>query len=378
MSKPLSFSILTPTLNGLRFLPDAVNSVRQQRNIGTVQHIIMDGGSTDGSIEWLRANANENTVWRSEPDRGQSDALNKALSLATGDIIGWINADDRFLPEAFERAQVAFEQNPHVDVVYGDYRLVDVNGNPFEELRTREWGFESLVLCGISGALVGQPATFWRRRLNETIGNLDVNLHYCMDWDFWIRARQVGPFAHVDGFLADFRVHGAAKTADDLTHMDEVMDMCDRYVAKLPSYRRAPVQKMLDERRAAQRRQQSALDDVLSAVRQRLDQAGTRRLRLVLYAMGNNGRRLYRKLGELIRGRNVEVLLLDDSVKPNALTPDGVMRSEQVTLKAGAQFVIVTPWEDAAIINKLEAAGLEQGTDYIRWSAPHESPLIAL
>lgn len=366
--EPLTFSILTPSLNGLRFLPEAVASVQQQ-GYPRVQHIVMDGGSTDGTVEWLRNNG-ERLVWRSEPDRGQSDALNKALELANGEIIGWINTDDRFCHGAFEQVRQAFAENPHVDVVFGDYRLIDAHGRPFEDMFTQEWGFESLVLCGISGALVGQPATFWRRRLHEQIGNFDVDLHYCMDWDFWVRARKVsGAFAHVEDFLADFRVHGDAKTADDLRHMEEVMDMCDRHVQKLDSYRRAAAQKLLDERRARQEQQQAALDAVCAVLQQQLAELGPERRQLVLYAMGHNGRRLYRRLGTMLRGRHIELVLVDDSTQANPLMPEGVLRGEQVQFAPGRQFVVVTPWEDAGIVRRLQAAGLREGRDYMRWTA---------
>ncbi|QOJ13930.1 MAG: glycosyltransferase [Planctomycetia bacterium] len=375
MSAPHTFSILTPSLNGLRFLPDAVASVAAQ-NDPTVQHIIMDGGSTDGTVDWLRGRNDARLVWRSEPDRGQSDALNKALALATGDIIGWINTDDRFLPGAFDAVRSTFERYPHVDVVYGDYRLIDSTGRAYQDMLTQEWGFESLVLCGISGALIGQPATFWRRRLNDAIGGFDVDLHYCMDWDFWVRARQVGPFAQAESFLAEFRVHGSAKTADDLRHMEEVMDMCDRYVAKLPSYKRAAAQKLLDERRADQQRHRQALEDVVAAVRERIAESPAVG-RLVVYALGHNGRRLYRRLGDIVRGRSIEVLLVDDSSTPNPLMPEGVMTSAEVTMQPGRQLVVVTPWEDGGIVGRLRGMGLREGHDFLRWSAPRAAAATA-
>ncbi|MBK8914084.1 MAG: glycosyltransferase [Phycisphaerales bacterium] len=375
MSAPLSFSILTPSLNGLRFLPDAVASVAAQ-NDPSVQHIIMDGGSTDGTVDWLRGRNDPRLVWRSEPDRGQSDALNKALAQATGDVIGWINTDDRFLPGAFDAVRSTFERFPHVNVVIGDYRLIDAGGRAYQDMLTQEWGVESLVLCGISGALVGQPATFFRRRLVESIGQFDVDLHYCMDWEFWIRARQVGPFAHTESFLAEFRVHGSAKTADDLRHMDEVMDMCDRYVAVLPSYKRAAAQKLLDERRADQQRHRQALDAVVAALRERLSESPTIG-RLVVYAMGHNGRRLYRRLGDIVRGRSIEVLLVDDSSTPNPLMPEGVMTSSEVTMQPGRQLVVVTPWQDAGIVGRLRGMGLNEGRDFIRWSAPTAAGALA-
>src|SRR5215471_13377895 len=127
MTSP-SFTIVTPSFNQAAFIGEALESVRQQ-NWPHVEHVVMDGESTDATVDILKRHSGrsdwKHLRWISEPDRGQAHALNKGFSTVRGEIVGWLNSDDRYLPHCFEHVARVFQQHPEVDVVYGDYRFID-------------------------------------------------------------------------------------------------------------------------------------------------------------------------------------------------------------------------------------------------------------
>lgn len=207
-------SIVTPSFNQGAFIGQAIDSVRAQ-NYPNCEHIIVDGNSTDDtvrSLERLCRDSGKTTLrWSSEPDRGQAHALNKAFALATGDIIGWLNADDRYRPDAFRRIAAIFERHPEIDLVYGDYTLMDVHGS-IQSVR-REIDFNRFILMYHRVLYIPTTATFFRRRIIDDGNLLDEDLHYALDFDFFIRLAKRGyRFLHIRELLADFRLHGASKT----------------------------------------------------------------------------------------------------------------------------------------------------------------------
>jgi glycosyltransferase involved in cell wall biosynthesis len=214
MTKPLSISIVTPSLNQASFIHDALESVSLQ-NYPNCEHLVIDGMSTDGTVELLRnfqaAEASSRVTWVSEPDSGQSEALNKGFRQATGDIIGWLNADDRYRAGCFERVVKTFEENPELDIVYGDYRVVDECGGL---VRIKpEIAFSAFVLFYHRVLYIPTTATFFRRRVFDEGNWIDENLQYVMDLDFFIRLAVKGyHFQHITELLADFRLQPASKT----------------------------------------------------------------------------------------------------------------------------------------------------------------------
>ena len=209
----LKFSIVSPSFNQAAFLDDMLRSVRQQ-GYAELEHIVMDGGSTDGSVEILRAAEQMDTSclrWESKPDGGQSDALNQGFRQAQGDIVGWLNSDDRYHDGCLKEVARAFEENPDVDVIYGDYAVIDAAGL---HLRTRrEIEFSRLILVHHASLYVSSTCTFFRRRIFDEKNFLDETLHYAMDHEFFARLAMLGyRFKHVRVVLADFRLHGASKT----------------------------------------------------------------------------------------------------------------------------------------------------------------------
>jgi len=206
-------SIVTPSLNQGAFFTEMLESVRSQ-NYPNVEHIVVDGGSKDETLPLLHSKSGtgwDHLRWTSERDGGQAQALNKGFRQATGDIIGWLNSDDRYRPGCFEIAARIFSENPDVDVIYGDYTFIDESGN---HLRVRrEIAFNRLVLLHHHMNYIPTTATFFRRRIFDDGNWLDESLHYAMDHEFYLRlARKGYRIKHVPAVLADFRIHTASKT----------------------------------------------------------------------------------------------------------------------------------------------------------------------
>lgn len=193
-------SILTPSFNQGRWLADNLRSVAVQ-TYPDIEHIVMDGGSTDGSVDILR-DAQPPVVWRSEPDNGQSHAINKAFEASAGEIIGWINSDDAlFDPRVVERVVRYFERHPKVDLVYGHAARITASG----KVATIIWAipFTKRLLTRLD--YIVQPAVFMRR---AAIARrfLDGSFHFAMDWELWLRLMQTHRFGRLPKVLACDRV----------------------------------------------------------------------------------------------------------------------------------------------------------------------------
>jgi glycosyltransferase involved in cell wall biosynthesis len=207
-------SIVTPSFNQSEYIGDALESVRLQ-NDKCCEHLVIDGMSTDGTIDVLRCQAakqeRQSLVWTSEKDSGQSEALNKGFRRARGEIIGWLNSDDRYRAGCFEHVVEAFENNPEVDIFYGDYRTVDETGRMLKVRREIE--FNAFVLRYHRTLYIPTTTTFFRRRIFEEDNWLDEKLHYAMDLEFFIRLADRGyRFKHIPQLLADFRMQPKSKT----------------------------------------------------------------------------------------------------------------------------------------------------------------------
>jgi glycosyltransferase involved in cell wall biosynthesis len=176
-----SVSVLTPSFNQAQWLADNLRSVRNQTYSG-IEHIVMDGGSTDDSLKILQS-SDGHVVWRSEADRGQSHALNKAFAKSKGDIIGWLNSDDAYVDRrAVETAVDAFNRNPEVGVVYGHGLLVNQSNRVLQYLWTPNFDRSAFL----RGTYFVQPSVFIRRSL-ITFPLVEESLNYVMDRDLWMR-----------------------------------------------------------------------------------------------------------------------------------------------------------------------------------------------
>jgi len=202
----MKISIVTPSYNSSRYIRETIQSVHEQ-SYRNFEHIVVDGQSTDQTVKILAQYPH--LRWISEPDRGQSDAINKGLRMATGEILAWQNADDLYMPYTFKTVVDFFRANPEVDIIYGNYAVIDERGQELFRIEVPRWN-RWLFAHGRFVPL--QPTVFWRRRVSDTIGELDLNLHYCMDVDFFARASKQFTFAAIPVLLGKFRSHDTSKT----------------------------------------------------------------------------------------------------------------------------------------------------------------------
>ncbi len=199
-------SIVTPSYNQSAFLEETILSVLQQEDVD-IEHIIIDGGSTDGSLDIIEKYAGRLAWWVSERDSGQADAINKGLRRATGEYIAWLNSDDLYMPGAVAQAAAALGSNPEVGFVFGDAITIDTQGRKLNDLTFGDWGLEELMAFRI----ICQPAVFMRRSVLEKAGYLDTTYHYMLDHQLWLRLARIAPIQHIPSTWAAARHHPEAK-----------------------------------------------------------------------------------------------------------------------------------------------------------------------
>jgi glycosyltransferase involved in cell wall biosynthesis len=205
--KPL-VTIVTPSYNQGRFIEETILSVLNQ-DYPHIEYIIMDGGSTDQTLDIIRKYQNR-LIWYSEKDKGQSNAINKGLRIAKGDILAYLNSDDTYLPNAVTRAVHYLTSNTSDSpFVYGEGYHITKEGAIIEKYPTELFNFNHLAeICYIC-----QPTAFWKREVIEKIGLFDENLHYAMDYDYWIRiAKYFGNLGYINEYLANSRQYPEIKT----------------------------------------------------------------------------------------------------------------------------------------------------------------------
>ena len=229
-----AFAIVTPSYNTARYIGEAVRSVLGQ-DYPHVDYVVMDGGSTDGTVDVLRS-FGPRLRWVSQKDKGQSDAINRGFARTRGDILGWLNSDDIYAPGAFRAVAEVFAARPDVDLVYGDATYTDYRGRHVARCLHVE-PFDRERLFHYSDFIV-QPAAFFSRRIFEKVGGIDASIHWAMDYDLWLRIAAAGARAvYLRRVLAHFRWLADNKTATgDHGRLDEVAKVLGRHGRPLPAY----------------------------------------------------------------------------------------------------------------------------------------------
>ena len=210
MSDLPRISVITPSYNQGIFLEATIRSVLDQ-GYPDLEYIIVDGASTDNSVEIIKKYENKLAWWVSEPDRGQAEAINKGFARATGEIIGWLNSDDIYLPGAIKQVVAGFHKAPEAGIVFGDVLAIDAKGHSINTMRYGDWGLEDLMCFSI----IGQPGVFMRHsqleQARESGYYLDTHYHYMLDHHLWLRIAMLAPMVHIPELIAAGRFHADAK-----------------------------------------------------------------------------------------------------------------------------------------------------------------------
>ncbi len=206
-------TIVTPSFNQSRFLEETINSVLKQ-SYPNIEYIIVDGASSDGSLEIIKQYAPRLTHWVSEKDRGQTDAINKGFAIAKGEVLAWLNSDDTLLPNAVAEAAAYLSENPDVGMVYGDANYIDGKSSVIGRFPAAETDLARLRRGYVH---IPQQASFFRRSLWMQVGPLDPDFYFAMDYDLWVRLAERSKLKYLPRTWANFRLHADAKTisADD-------------------------------------------------------------------------------------------------------------------------------------------------------------------
>lgn len=203
-----TISIVTPSYNQGDFLEETIQSVLEQ-NYPKLEYIIIDGGSTDGSVDIIKKYSKYLSYWVSEKDGGQTNALNKGFKKASGEIVAWLNSDDCYLPGTLETIGTIFKENSDIELVFGNKLSIDKDGKVFRDERHTRFSFTALI---VMGSILSQCASFWRRNLFEKFGYLDETLNFAMDYEFYCRIGAYVRAKHIKKYLAKFRWHEKSKS----------------------------------------------------------------------------------------------------------------------------------------------------------------------
>jgi len=199
-------SIITPSYNQKKFIEQTILSVQRQK-YPSYEHIVIDGGSTDGTIAVLKKYGKK-VRWISEPDKGQADAINKGMRLAKGEILAYLNSDDTYEKGALQKVGEYFYRNPNIKFIYGKGKYVDENGHYLEDYPNAI--VDKLTMfyeCNVC-----QPSSFWRRKLWEEVGEFDPGRQMVMDYEYWMRVQKKYKMKFFNRYLANYRLHNDSKT----------------------------------------------------------------------------------------------------------------------------------------------------------------------
>lgn len=223
-------SVVTPSYNHGSYIEATIQSVLSQ-DYPNLEYIVVDGGSQDNTVEILKRYAGR-LLWVSEPDRGQADAINKGFRMACGEILAWLNSDDTYLPGAVRQVTQYFQTHPDVSMVYGEGHHVDVEGNILERYPTEPFNYQRLSEC----CLICQPTVFFRADVFREVGPLDIHLHYCLDYEYWMRIAKRFRIGYLEAYLATSRLHMDTKTLSQRVAVhEESLRVVKHYYGRVPA-----------------------------------------------------------------------------------------------------------------------------------------------
>lgn len=213
MDKYLKISIITPSFNQGGFIRQTIESILQQ-NYPNLEYLAIDGGSTDNTLEILKSYGQQ-IKWISEKDNGQSDAINKGMKMATGDIVAYLNSDDVYFNKSLFAVNNFFQKNQNIKWAYGRCKIINEKNQEIRKLITayknfwmRKYSYNKLLSINF----INQPATFWRREIIKEFGLFNEKEHLVMDYEYWLRIGQKYPAGFINEYLAGFRIHIQSKS----------------------------------------------------------------------------------------------------------------------------------------------------------------------
>ncbi|MBL6979841.1 MAG: glycosyltransferase [Anaerolineales bacterium] len=202
-------SIVTPSFNQAKYLEATILSILQQ-DYPHVEYIVIDGGSSDGSVGIIQEYQDQIAWWVSEEDQGQTAAINKGFAQAKGDILAWLNSDDTYQPGAISEAVKFLQVNSEIGMVYGDANFIAADDQMIGKFNAQQTSYTRLRRGGV---YIPQQAAFWRADLWREVGPLDPSFYFAMDYDLWVRLSKVSEIRYLPGHIwANFRLHDDAKT----------------------------------------------------------------------------------------------------------------------------------------------------------------------
>jgi glycosyltransferase involved in cell wall biosynthesis len=221
----MKVSIVTPSFNQAQYLSETMDSVLGQ-NYPEIEYIVMDGGSTDGSVEIIKKHAARLAHWESAPDKGQADAINRGLARATGEIVAYLNSDDALAPGAVRAIVEGFRAHPGAGVVYGGTEKIDDDGQVVKPKFITPYSRDLLkTFC-----LVPQPSSFYSRAAWDQCGPFNPELHFVLDWDFLLKVADRFPIVAIDELISRFRVYQTTKSsAGGWPRLREIADTGRKY-----------------------------------------------------------------------------------------------------------------------------------------------------
>ena len=246
----MKISIVMPSFNHARFIAQALQSVLDQQGAFELEMTVVDGGSTDGTLQILESMDDPRLTWTSRPDDGQADAINQGLSRGSGEIVAWLNSDDLYEPGTLEAVTRAFDTEREKIWLSGSCIIVDAEDceirraiRRYKERRQARYTYDRLLRENF----ICQPATFWRRSAFEQVGLLDRTLHWAMDYDLWLRLGRLSDPIILDRPLARFRLYPTSKSGNfDRRQYDEDLAVAFRY--RPPGLARRLVRRMHTEK----------------------------------------------------------------------------------------------------------------------------------